>query len=303
MHYLVIGDDGHGYDPVTGVATAGKRTPKFSDGTFMYENEFNHAVVEKMKPLFKNVSIEFYDVSPEMTDTPLTTRSSRANKVYNDAVKKYGKDNVKCIFISVHANAYLGTWGEWGGVSTFHDPGSVNGKKLATSVQKFLMNGTPLRNRGVKTDDFHVLRETLMPAILVECAFMDNLTEATLLRTDAYRQECAEEIFFGACEYLGVKAELPKPEVPKIMYRVIIDDKRIMSLSVYENAVQELKVRIEKGEGKSGIIQDTNGKDLFEYTKPVVITVKPDVTAILSGIDALSLNLAELKKKIQEIGR
>jgi len=303
VHYLVIGDDGHGYDPVTEIATAGKRTPKFSDGTFMYENEFNHAVVEKMKPLFKNVGIEFYDVSPEMTDTSLTTRSSRANKVYNDAVKKYGKDNVMCIFISVHANAYLGTWGTWGGTSTFHDTGSVNGKKLATSVQKFLMNGTPLRNRGVKTDNFHVLRETLMPAILVECAFMDNLEEARLLMTDEFRQECAEEIFFGSCEYLGVKAMLPKTEGSKIMYRVIIDGKQVTALSVYENAVQELKVRIEKGEGKSGKIQNTEGKDLFEYTKPIVVTVKPDVTDIVAMVDILTKSLAEVRKKVLEIGK
>jgi len=303
MYYLVIGDDGHGYDPITGVATGGKRTPKFSDGTFMYENEFNHTVVEKIKPLFKNVGIEFYDVSPEMTDTSLTTRSSRANKVYNDAVNKYGKENVMCIFISVHANAYLGTWGTWGGTSTFHDEGSVNGKKLATSVQKFLMFGTPLRNRGVKTDNFHVLRETIMPAILVECAFMDNQEEARLLMTDEFRQECAEEIFYGSCEYLGVKAMLPNTEVPKIMYRVIIDGKQVTALSVYENAVQELKVRIDKGDGKSGKIQNTDGKDLFEYTKPIVITVKPDVTIILSTIDTLSGSLAELKTKIQEIGR
>ena len=53
------------------------------------------------------------------------------------------------------------------------------------------------------TANFHVLRETHMPAVLCECAFMDNLREANLLLSDAFRRECADEICKGICEYFG----------------------------------------------------------------------------------------------------
>lgn len=55
-------------------------------------------------------------------------------------------------------------------------------------------------NRGVKEADFQVLRETVMPAVLIECEFMTNLEGAKLLLSTAYRSECAEELARGICE-------------------------------------------------------------------------------------------------------
>lgn len=206
---LVILDDGHGMD------TAGKRTPKFADGTFMKENDFNDAVVKKMGAKFTEVGVDVYYTAPESTDTPLTVRSARANAKYKEYVSKYGAENVTVIFISVHANAYLGYWGTWGGINTFYQEGSSRGKALANAVHAELKKGTQLRDRGAKSNNLYVTRETLMGAILIECGFMDNKDEAELLRSDSYRDECADEIFRGACNYMGVKFEEVK-EVPVV---------------------------------------------------------------------------------------
>lgn len=202
---LVILDDGHGMD------TSGKRTPKFADGTFMKENDFNDAVVKKMGSKFTQVGVDVYYTAPEVNDVPLSVRSARANAKYREYVSKHGAENVVCILISVHANAYLGYWGSWGGLVTFYQTGSSRGQKIATAVHTELLKGTKLRNRGVKADNFHITRETNMGAILVECGFMDNKEEAELLRSDAYRDETADEIFIGACNYMGVKVEVVKP--------------------------------------------------------------------------------------------
>ena len=202
---LVILDDGHGMD------TAGKRTPKFADGSFMRENDFNDAVVKKMGSKFTQVGVDVYYTAPEVGDIPLATRSARANAKYREYVSKHGADNVICILISVHANAYLGYWGTWGGINTFYQTGSSRGLKLGTAVHTELKKGTQLRDRGVKANNLHMTRETVMGAILVECGFMDNKQEAELLRSDAYRDETADEIFLGACNYMGVKVEVVKP--------------------------------------------------------------------------------------------
>lgn len=203
MKYLVIVNDGHGME------TAGKRTPIFPAGSeyagqFMHENEFNREVVRLLGEELVRCGIEVFFTAPEDTDVPLITRTNRANKAYADFCAKYGKTNVKCIYFGVHANANTGVWGEWGGISSHIYAKGGEAEKLANICQKYLLGGTPLRNRGVLVNNFHEVRETVMPAVLFECAFMDNLKEATLLKSASYRKECATEIAKGACEYLGL---------------------------------------------------------------------------------------------------
>ncbi|HZG88106.1 N-acetylmuramoyl-L-alanine amidase [Paenibacillus sp.] len=187
MRHVAALDDGHG------MSTPGKRTPKFPDGTFMHENDFNRAVVAKCAAHLMRCGIDVLLTAPTDEDVPLRTRTDLAN------AKKAS------IFVSVHANALKDTWGNPKGIETLYFPGSAQGKRLAELLLKHLLKGTPLVNRGAKErGDLHVLRETRMPAALVECGFMDNPDEARLLMSDAYREECAEELAEGICEFLGV---------------------------------------------------------------------------------------------------
>jgi len=75
-----------------------------------------------------------------------------------------------------------------------------------------LVKATKRNDRGIKTANFAVLRETSMPAILVECGFMTNKEEAALLKSDAYRQTCASAIVRGLANMYGLK----KKEVVKV---------------------------------------------------------------------------------------
>lgn len=183
---LIAIDDGHG------MTTPGKRTPFFPNSKkFMHENEFNKAVADLLKTNLERCGFNTLMVAPGDNDVPLKTRTDTANKAKAD------------FYISVHANALNGIWGNQQGVSTFHYPGSVEGQKAATIIHKYTIQGTQQKNRGVLSENFHVLRETKMPSVLVECAFMDNLREAGLLMSDSFRAECANEICKGICEYLG----------------------------------------------------------------------------------------------------
>ncbi len=95
--------------------------------------------------------------------------------------------------------------------------------QLANDVQSELIKATGLRNRGVKTANFHVLRESRMPAILAECGFMDNRRELNLLKSDSYRRKCAVAIAKGIAATFGLKkksAPAPKPVKPDKLYRV-----------------------------------------------------------------------------------
>lgn len=191
----IIGlDNGHG------INTAGKRSPKFEDGTFMKEYEFNSAVVKYLDQYLQYNGFNTLLVSPTEDDTPLEIRTDLAN---NTIKNKYNKP--VDIYISIHANALGNTWGNHGGIETYiYTKVDENTKRLGQIVHKNVMKNTSLKDRGLKQADFHVLRETKMPSVLCELGFMDNKQECLLLLSDAYRQECAKKICIAVCEYYNV---------------------------------------------------------------------------------------------------
>lgn len=212
---LVICNDGHGLE------TRGKRTPKFEDGTIIKENEFNHPTKTIFIQVCRDFGFATYDVSPERTDTKLQLRTDRANNVYR--LKKYKR----YIYVSFHFNAMGDYWDDSsGGTEIFYHEGSVEGKKLATAINKQLIKGTNLKNRGVKADKtiykngFHELRETIMTAVLLECGFMSNHVEANLMRNLNYQQECAIETLKGICDYFGIKYLESKSNLEKYIKHI-----------------------------------------------------------------------------------
>lgn len=186
---LVATDNGHGQE------TLGKRTPPFPDGSVMKENTFNRAVVGYLIAELERNGFDTVNVSPEMTDTALSVRTTRANNAGAD------------IYISIHANAYGDGWNDANGIETLVYCIGDNGQtQLAKLVQAKLIAETGLKDRGVKErTDLAVLRDTKMPAILCECGFMTNRKEAELLRSDDYRRKVARAICKGVCAYYGKK--------------------------------------------------------------------------------------------------
>lgn len=208
---LLILDDGHGMD------TPGKRTPPMpGTGKPIQENEFNRPVVEEIKKIFAAYpDVVVYETAHEINNVDLDTRCARANMSYKNA--KTSNPAVVGLFVSIHYNAVGNTF-EFSpakGVETFHYPGSIEGVKLATFIHNELIKGTPQTNRGVKQANFQVLRETLMPAVLIEAGFMDELTEAKLMLDPAFHKEVATEVAVGINKYLASKGIFLVPETVK----------------------------------------------------------------------------------------
>lgn len=200
---LVALDDGHGED------TAGKRTPFFPEGGFMHENEFNERVVELLDVELKRCGFGTLLVAPTDDDTPLSVRVKRA------------KDAKVDIYLSIHANAFKGVWGNAKGIETLTS-GKGESLRIGKILQAELLKGTKLPDRGMKDGSWLGVIKGMgtTPAILVECGFMDNLAEARLLKTESYRKECAVELAKGLCvaykvKYVPYVAPKPKPVAPK----------------------------------------------------------------------------------------
>ena len=204
---LIAIDDGHGME------TAGKRTPAFSDGRVMKENEFNRAVADYLAEGLKRNGFDVLMVAPGDEDVCLNTRVLKANNKNAAA------------YISIHANAFGTTWSEANGLETWIYekimPDSAT-YRFAKTIHDELIRETGLKNRGMKRSaDFCVLRSTRMHAVLVECGFMTNKEEAALLMDDAYRRKCAEAICRGVCIFYEKTYQKGVEEMGEERYQTI----------------------------------------------------------------------------------
>ncbi len=108
------------------------------------------------------------------------------------------------LFVSIHANAISMSRPEVNGIETFHVAGSIEGQRLAASIQQQLLINTGMRDRGVKRARFYVLVRTKMPAVLVEVGFVTGQEDVLRLNDPATRTQMAQAIVQGILNYLSV---------------------------------------------------------------------------------------------------
>ena len=143
-------------------------------------------------------------------------------------------------FISFHRNAFKPEQAKGVETYTYLNPGA-KAKGLAEKIQNALVS-IGFTNRGVKAANFHILRETKAPAVLVEVGFIDNTGDNQLF--DAKRDEIVDGITKAILEQLGIKylpsiSPPPNQQTSQVLYRVMAG-----SYAVRENAerqVQKLK--------------------------------------------------------------
>lgn len=97
------------------------------------------------------------------------------------------------IFVSIHFNGSRKTLIS-GGEVYYRSP---RGRTLASAVSRTLKSRVSGGSRGIFPGDFKVLRETRMPAILVECGYISNKREARRCADPAHRQKLADAIVSG----------------------------------------------------------------------------------------------------------
>ncbi|NQR52730.1 cell wall hydrolase [Streptococcus suis] len=125
------------------------------------------------------------------------------------------------LFISIHFNATGAGVSNATGIETYwyqYDPEyqpKINKEMhnnptrlaeseiLANKVQESLIKETGAVNRGVRRETFAVLRETAIPAILVELGFMDNPSELQVIKQDSYHTRLAKALAQGVMNWYG----------------------------------------------------------------------------------------------------
>ncbi|ESA38077.1 n-acetylmuramoyl-l-alanine amidase [Leptolyngbya sp. Heron Island J] len=103
------------------------------------------------------------------------------------------------IFVSIHANAISLSRPEVNGLETYY---FSTGRNLARAIHSSVLRSTDLRDRGVRQARFYVLRNTSMPAVLVETGFVTGREDATRFQSTAAREQIADAIAQGIIDYL-----------------------------------------------------------------------------------------------------
>ena len=118
----------------------------------------------------------------------------------SNRVKFENKNGCKC-FVSIHINAGGGTGFEnW--IYSF----GGEAEKLASSIENYY-KVLPLKNRGIKSNSFYVLKNTKAPACLVECGFIDTSSDLQYLLNNY--DNVANAIAQGIANYVNASVSAP----------------------------------------------------------------------------------------------
>lgn len=173
MYPIPIITNGHG-GIINGIyQTQGKRSPVWSGGSQLFEGEFNRAIVARVIEMLTMQQTPYFQLTPEATDIHRLKRVKRANK-FN------AENGGNTFLLDIHSNASPRRIRGKGRGSEVHIAVNASDKskelsKIARDQYKLLFPEE--RYRGTKRKNWTIVHKTAMPAMLLECFFMDNERE------------------------------------------------------------------------------------------------------------------------------
>lgn len=175
--FLVVLDPGHG-----------GKDPGAMVGDVM-EKDITLAVALLVQEQLEGEGISVIMTREEDVYPNLTERADLANQEEAD------------LYISIHVNA-LENNDSYAGIYTFYHPDKPSDKALAEAIQAAVTSASGGIDRGVESEDYAVLRNTEMSAVLIETGFMSCPEELIKLQDAEYQKLLAQGIAQGILDYL-----------------------------------------------------------------------------------------------------
>jgi len=173
--YTVVLDAGHGGSDPGAKSISGK-----------WEKEFNLSVILKVKALLeKDERIRL-----------VLTRESDTYPTLDDRVNIANKEKAD-VFVSVHGNSYTPATN---GTETYYN--RENSKELANLLHSLIVPAAGLKDRGVKTAGFVVIKKTTMPAVLLEIGYLSSAIDEPKMWTEDLQNRVAQAIATGIKQFL-----------------------------------------------------------------------------------------------------
>ncbi len=184
---VVVLDPGHGgKDPGASY--------KSSNGTLWNEKDINLSVLTLAASIFNNTDIKAY--MTRINDTYIELADRAAYPDLTDAD----------LFISFHCNVLVnaskqpvtsavGTGTYYSTLNKNTSTGGITSRMLASKLVSSVSSALSTTNRGITTADYVVVRDTKVPAVLIEAGFMTNSTELDKLTSSTYQSKIAQNIY------------------------------------------------------------------------------------------------------------
>ncbi|HYE68651.1 MAG TPA: N-acetylmuramoyl-L-alanine amidase family protein [Anaerovoracaceae bacterium] len=192
-HKLVVIDPGHGG------ADTGSRG--FENGVaVLNEKDVNLDIALRLQKMLEAAGARIYMIRTEDTTIPLYDRQDTANNLSAS------------LYVSIHNNSYTNSTPS-GTEVHYHgkdDPpkDGISAMELAQDLQSTLTSNLGLPNRGAKVSpELAVLRRTIMPAIIIEGAFLSNPNDLNYMKTDDFREKYAMSVATCIIEALNDSIE------------------------------------------------------------------------------------------------
>ena len=171
--FCVIIDAGHGGSD--GGTVSGK----------IIEKDINLSVALKLKTILEDNNIEVILTRNSDEKMSLAQRTSVAN------------DSNADFFISLHCNYYEDDAQIAGLECYYNSPDATESKAYAESIIHAVSLSNDVKTRYAKTENYYVLRNTQIPAVLVEMGFLSNYSESQKLLSDDYQEILAQRMAEG----------------------------------------------------------------------------------------------------------
>lgn len=206
MSKIIVIDAGHGMN------TAGKRCLKSLDSNETREWYLNDRIADKVEKELANYDCRVIraDDTTGKNDISLGDRVKTANNANAD------------FYISIHHNAGVnGKSG--GGTVVYYSSSSSEREKQATELYNSIVAQTKLignRSSKVINYGFYVIKNTKMPALLIENGFMDSSTDVPIILSASHAEKTAKGIVEYLVRTLGLKKKQTTGSTTKTIYRV-----------------------------------------------------------------------------------
>lgn len=169
------------------------------------EKELNLAVAKKVKAI-----LEFADVNVVMTretDVMLSDPDSSHKKLDDLNTRLHMADEYEnCVFVSIHMNKFPVE--KYSGLQVYYSKNDSSSKTLADTVQAntaLLLQPENTRTTKAADSSIYLLHHINVPAVLVECGFLSNETEAKLLQNEEYQNKLAAVIASSVLDFIATE--------------------------------------------------------------------------------------------------
>ena len=201
-------DAGNAYEGITVVIDAGHggEDGGTQSAGGLQEKEINLQIAQLLNDMLRSNGIA--TVMTRTEDILLYDRNAdyRGHKKMLDlaARRKIAEETENAVFVSIHMNSFPES--KYRGLQVFYSPHNPQSQELANMIQKdaqaYLM---PDNHRKIKpaTSAIYLLDRLHCPAVLVECGFLSNPSEAAMFATEEYRQEVAFVLFCSIMSYIS----------------------------------------------------------------------------------------------------